>query len=254
MKKILLLTTLSVLLFSNSSFSQDESYLGLCFGAALPLGEFAETDFYNKSNGYANTGFMFSFDGAWFPDDYLGIGGTVTFASNNPDKNRYKEDLRQYLIDSVPDLGEILDENFVVDYGVWKYLNIFIGPNFTYPVGRFNIDARILAGVSFGWQPSQVIDATGLNESTFSRKVEGKAIAALGYSVGCGARYAFKSGYVLRIIAEFANSKPKFEYTSEIRLEQIQGDEYEIVVEKETYEMPFKNVHLGIGIAYNFDM
>ncbi len=253
MKKIVLLITLSVLLLNTFSFSQDESFLGLCFGAALPLGEFAETDFYDKSNGYANTGFMFSFDGAWFPDDYLGIGGTVTFASNNPDKIKYKQDLKQYLNDST-DLGEILDENFVVDYGVWKYLNIFIGPNFTYPVGRSNIDARILAGVSFGWQPGQTIDATDANESAFSRKVEGKAIAALGYCVGGGVRYAFKSGYVLRIIAEFANSKPKFEYTSEIRLEQIQGDEYEIVVEKETYEMPFKNVHLGIGIAYNFDM
>ncbi len=215
MKRIFLLLNIILLLLVSNSFAQDESFLGLSFGTAIPQGKFAEQDFYDKETGYANTGFMFAFDGAWFPDDYLGIGGTVTFASNNPDKNAYKEDLRQYIIDST-DLEEVLDENFVVDYGVWKYLNIFIGPNFTYPLGRFNIDARILAGVSFGWQPSQEIDATDEIESTFSRKVEGKAKAALGYCVGGGVRYAFKSGYVLRVTAEWANSKPEFTYTSEV--------------------------------------
>lgn len=253
MKRIILLLNIVLLLLINDSYSQDESFLGLTFGTAIPQGKYAEQDFYDKSTGYANTGFMFSFDGAWFPDDYLGIGGTVTFASNNPDKNAFKEDLRQFLNDSVPDIAEVLDENFVVDYGVWKYLNIFIGPSFTYPIGRLNIDARILAGVSFGWQPSQEIDATDVNESTFSRKVSGKAVPALGYCAGGGVRYAFKSGYVLRVTAEWVNSKPKFEYTSNISYEE-DGQDITIEIEKESYEMPFKNVHLGIGIAYNFNM
>jgi len=252
MKKSILIFNLILILFLNQSFSQDESFLGLCFGGALPQGKFAESDFYDKSTGYANTGFMFSFDGAWFPDDYLGIGATVTFASNNPDKNQYKADFKQYLADST-DIGEILEDNFYVDFGVWKYLNIFVGPTVTYPIGRFNIDVRILGGVTFAWQPTQTIDATDVNESTFSRKISSKAVPALGFCVGGGVRYAFKSGYVLRVMCEYANAKPEFEYTSEIRIEQIQGNDYEIIVETEKYHMPIKNIHLGIGIAYNFD-
>lgn len=254
MKRILLLLSISLLLISNNVYSQDESFLGLSFGTALPQGKFAEQDFYDKETGYANPGFMFAFDGAWFPDDYLGIGGTVTFASNNIDKNAYKQDLRQYIVDSIPDIAEILDSNFVADLGVWKYLNIFIGPSFTYPIGRFNIDGRILAGVTFGWQPSQEIDATNNIESTFSRKVEGKAKAALGYCVGGGVRYAFKSGYVLRLTAEWANSKPEFTYTSEVTVEDEGSGDIIITPIEDTYKMPFKNVHLGIGIAYNFDI
>jgi len=253
MKRNLLLINIFLLIIISNTFAQDESFLGLSFGAAIPQGKFAEQDFYDKETGYANTGFMFAFDGAWFPDDYLGIGGTVTFASNNIDKNAYKNDLRQYLFDSIPQIADILDSNFVADLGVWKYLNIFVGPSFTYPIGRFNIDARILAGVTFGWQPSQEIDATDNIESTFSRKVEGKAQAALGYCVGGGVRYAFKSGYVLRVTAEWANSKPTFYYNGNVTYEE-DGNDIEIEVEDIEYKMPFKNVHVGIGIAYNFDI
>jgi hypothetical protein len=83
------------LVISINLFSQNESFLGLSFGAAFPQGPFAEKNYDDDQSGYANTGFLFTFDGAIFPDDYLGIGATISYGSNNPDKSQFQDDLKQ---------------------------------------------------------------------------------------------------------------------------------------------------------------
>ena len=250
MKPIYLPFLIIFFLFTGQLFSQDESFLGLSFGGAFPLGTFAETDFYKEGAGYAETGFMFAFDAAWFPDDYLGIGATVTYASNNPNKEQYLQDLRNDFMMNYPELGDFLDSNFVFDYGVWRYLNIFIGPNFTVNAGRVNFDLRAMAGLTLAWQPDQTIDATYQSGSTFSRKENPGPVPTIGYSLGGGIRYAFRSGFVLRVMADYANSKPTFELTETVL--DLEGQE----VSQQTREVavPIKNVHVGVGIAYNFDL
>ncbi len=247
-QRILLYIAVSLFLISNVS-AQDESFLGISVGAAIPQGKFADTTF-GEGNGYAGTGFMFAFDAAWFPDDYLGIGATVTYASNNPDKKKYLEDAKNELIMNYPLLGEFIDSNFIFDYGVWKYLNIYVGPTVTVPAGYFNFDFRVLAGLTLAWQPNQEIQATYESGSTFSRKSNPKPVPTIGYSAGIGVRYAFKSGFVLRVMTDYANSKPTFEVT-EITLDSEGLNPEEVTRE---VAMPIKNFHVGIGIAYNFDI
>lgn len=252
MKQTFLLYIAVFIFFITDVSAQDESFLGICLGGAIPQGKFAQKDFNEEGNGYAETGFMFSFDAAWFPDDYLGIGATVTYASNNPDKKKYQEDVKNDLMMKYPDITEFIDSNFIFDYGVWKYLNIYIGPTVTIPAGRFNFDLRVLAGLTLAWQPSQSIDAKYESGSTFSRKVDLKPVPTIGYSVGGGVRYAFSSGFVLRVMADYANSKPTFDIT-ETTLD-MEGEEIEPVITKREVAMPIKNIHVGIGIAYNFEL
>jgi hypothetical protein len=246
----ILLGALLIFLISGIK-GQDYNFLGLCVGGALPQGNFSENNFSDSTNGYANNGFMFSFDAAWFPDDYMGIGATVTFASNNPDEQKYMDDLKNSFIINYPEPDNFPLDSINLDYGVWKYLNFFIGPNFTYPLGKFNFDLRAMAGLSLVWKPTQSILINYPETNTFSRKVEDKPFPALGYSIGGGIRYAFKSGYVIRFIAEYANTKPTFEIIDEI----IWNPEEETftTIEKEI-AIPIKNIHLGIGIAYNFEL
>ena len=255
MKRFVYFTILMSIFLGVDVKGQQENFLGLCFGGAIPQGSFSDDDFTNKTNGYANTGFLFSFDAAWFPDEYLGVGATVTFASNNPDKTQYMSDFKNSIMDSIslndPDLAELINESIVLDYGVWKYLNFFVGPNVTFPAGNFNFDLRLMGGVSFAWKPYQTIDINYPEEGSFSRKIEDKAVPALGYSVGGGIRYAFKSGYVLRFIAEYANCKPTFEYITKVSYNE---EEESFDAETDEIQMPIKNIHLGIGIAYNFEL
>lgn len=244
---ILLLLALGMITFSG--LAQNESFLGLCLGTALPQGTYAEKDFYAEGSGYANTGFLFTFDGAVFPDEYLGIGATVTYGSNNPDKEQYQEDLVNDLLERYPDLEEF-EDNIYFDYGTWRYLNFHVGPAFTVNAGSFNFDMRALAGLSLAWAPEQLVQAEWGNDKSFSRKVDDKAIPTLGFTVGAGVRYSFKSGYVLRFIAEYSNCKPTMEVTEDIILTEGEGPE----VITSDYAMPIKNVQLGIGIAYNFEL
>lgn len=233
------------------SLAQNESFLGLCLGAAMPQGVYADKEYYTDEAGYANTGFLFSFDGALFPDDYLGIGATVTYGSNTPDKTKYKEDFMADLLDRFPALEEAdLEERLYFDYGVWRYLNFHAGPAITFPAGNFNFDIKAVAGLSLAWAPQQEFQIKLTEEETFSRKVEDKAIATLGYTVGGGIRYALKRGYVLRVIAEFTNCKPKMEINEIVPSE---GEETPEIITREV-QMPIKNVHVGIGIAYNFEI
>lgn len=233
----------------NTVNAQNESFLGISIGAAIPQGQYAGTE-YQDNNGYAGTGFMFAFDAALFPDDYLGFGATVAYGSNNPDKKQYLEDVKNDLSSNYPLLGEALDSNFIFDYGVWKYLNIYVGPTVTVPAGNFNFDFRLLAGLTLAWQPNQTINATYESGSTFSRKISPKPVPTIGYSAGVGVRYAFKTGFVLRVNADWVNSKPTFE-TTDLSIDS-EGMELEEVTRE--VQMPIKNFHVGIGIAYNLEI
>jgi len=245
-----LLAALLIFLISGLK-GQDYNFLSLCVGGALPQGNFSENNFSDSTNGFANNGFMFSFDAAWFPDDYIGIGATVTFASNNPDKQKYMDDLKSSIIINYPEPDNFPSDSINLDYGVWKYLNFFIGPNFTYPLGKFNFDLRVMAGLSLVWKPSQTIQINFPETNSFSHKAEDKPVPALGYSIGGGIRYAFKSGYVIRVIAEYANTKPTFDIIDNITWNP--EEETFNAIEKEI-AIPIKNIHLGIGIAYNFEL
>jgi opacity protein-like surface antigen len=253
MLKANILTFLLPLLFllNNPVPAQNESFLGLCLGAAIPQGVYAEKDYYKEGTGYANTGFLFSFDGAIFPDDYLGIGATVTYGSNNPDKTKYKEDFSADLMERYPNLDiEDLEERLYFDYGVWRYLNFHAGPAVTFAAGNFNFDLNVLAGLSLAWAPQQEFQLKLTEEETFSRKVEDKAIPTLGFTFGGGVRYALKKGYVLRVMASYTNCKPTMEISE---LQPADGEDVPEIITREV-QMPIKNIHLGIGIAYNFEI
>ena len=233
--------------------SQDQNYLGLGLGAAIPQGVYASDNYETEGAAYAEPGFLFGFDGAIFPDNYLGIGATITYASNNPDKVKYKEDVLNDL-DSRDSISVPEDVTQVAwDYGVWKYLNFHVGPAFTVAAGDFNFDLRILGGLTMAWQPNMTLqfeyETDQGTTNNFSTNRRDKAVAAFGYTAGVGVRYAFSSGFVLRLIGEYTNSKPTFEVTEEITLVDDQ-----ITYQTEKYAVPIKNIHLALGIAYNFEL
>ncbi len=244
-----LLLIVIVLFLSAGLTAQKESFMGLCLGTALPQGTFADKDFQTEGAGYANTGFLFTFDGSLFPDEYLGFGATVTYGSNNPDKTQYKEDLYNDILTRYPAIEDYEDQIYF-DFGVWRYLNIHAGPAFTVPAGRINFDFRTLAGLTLAWAPDQLLEVQWEPDNAFSRKVNDKATPTLGYTVGTGVRYALRSGYVFRLILEYSNSKPTMEVVEDLITGIAEGSG----ITTTEYKMPIKNVQIGIGIAYNFEL
>ena len=249
MMKRVLFPALFFILLTGASMAQNQSFMGLCLGTTIPQGTYAEKDFYKEGAGYANTGFLFTFDGAIFPDDYLGIGATVAYGSNNPDKDQYKADIIKDFTTRYPDL-EYNPDDIYFDFGVWRYLNLHAGPAFTVGAGSFNFDFRALAGATLAWAPNQLFQMNLPNEGNFSRKVNDKAVTTLGFTLGTGFRYQFNNGYVIRLTDEYSGSKPTMEVTEDI-LESINNDQE---VTTTQYKMPIKNIQIGFGVAYNFEL
>lgn len=248
MKRSLIALTLIIFLFSNDLFSQNESFLGLSFGYVMPQGTFSSTDFTEEGAGYATSGFLFGFDGAWFPDDYLGIGGSVTFINANIDKGKYKDDFVESLKVKYPDF-ELPDSTEIKsDLGVWRLVNVMVGPHGTFHAGKFNFDIRALAGFCFVFAPNSQLQIFQNDEQLFSTKRTSKASPNLGFTVGGGIRYAMQNSYVIRFTAEYTGTNATFETTDEILIED------EITAVTSTTDYPINNFYIGLGIAYHFNM
>ncbi len=248
MKRSLIAITLIIFLISNSLFSQNESFMGLSFGYVMPQGDFASNDFSLEGAGYGTGGFLFSFDGAWFPDDYLGIGGTVTFINANVDKVKYKQDVVDRFHENYPDLIDPDSTEIKFDLGVWRLVNIMVGPHGTFHTGRFNFDVRALVGFSFVFAPGSQLQIFHNEEQLFSTKRIKKASPNLGYTVGGGIRYALQNSYVIRLTAEYTGTNATFETTDEVLIDE----EIQVITSKTDF--PINNFYIGLGIAYHFDM
>jgi hypothetical protein len=227
--------------------SQSENFVGLSFGAALPQGDFASKDFGLEGAGYATTGFLVGSDAALFPDEYLGIGASITFINGNIDKKKYKEDYIQNFYEKYEvDLNE--QEDFYFDMEVWRVINMMVGPATTFNAGSVNFDFRALIGASFVFPPGTEIQFKYNNKdvNTYRQK---KVSIGFGYCVGAGIRYAMKSGYVIRLTADYSGTKVNFDTN-----EDIINDNGNIETLTKTVAFPVNNIQLGIGIAYNFEI
>jgi opacity protein-like surface antigen len=248
MKKGIVIIGFIVFLTLNNLSAQNESFIGLSFGYVMPQGDFASKDFSMEGSGYGTSGFLFAFDGAWFPDDYLGIGGSITFINANIDKSKYKEDVTNNFFENNPDIIIPDSTEIKFDLGVWRLVNVMVGPHGTFHAGRFNFDLRALAGFSFVFAPGSQLQIFYKEEQVFSTKRIKKASPNLGFTVGGGIRYALQNSYVIRLTAEYTGTNATFETTDEILID----DEITVVTKKTDF--PINNFYIGLGIAYHFDM
>ena len=249
MNKLFLYFTAVLFLFVFQLRGQDESFVALNVGGAIPQGDFAKNDSVTGGLGYATSGFMFGFDGAYFPDDYLGIGGTITFVNSNIDEAKYKSDLFKQIHERYPDLE--IPDSITINYnlGSWRYINIMVGPQGTVRAGNFNIDLRALGGVSFVFQPQslfQVYDDEG--GSLFSRTRSDKAKAGFGYTLGAGIRYEFENNYIIRFAVDYTGTKVSYE-----TIDEITNDNGDIETSTKRTDYSLSNIQIGIGVAYHFD-
>jgi len=212
------------------------NYVGLSFGGSIPSEEFAKKDLF-EDGGYALSGFVLEFSGAYIFDYYLGIAGTFTFSSNSPDRNQYGEDIKDAVPGPLP-ADVLLD----MKIGNWLYSNIMAGPILTIPVWKLNIDFRGVAGLSFLMSPPQELYIKSGDEEYFERR-SGQTVN-FAYMLGTGLRFNVNPTYAIRLSADYFRSKPSFSISENGLLNGITG--------KTSYDMSVGTFNLNIGIAYRF--
>ena len=214
------------------------SYLGLSFGASLPSEEFAKTSL-AEDGGYALTGFIIEFSGAYVFDYYFGIAGTFTFSSNPPDRDQLKQDLIDAITDPTipPEIEEV-----IFNHGSWMYSNLMVGPFFTIPIAFMNLDFRAVAGLSVLLSPPWELTVHTTEETYFTTRHG--STASFAYMLGTGIRFNINSNYAIRLGGDYFHSKPTFSVDEDSAAGAATG--------KSTYDMSVGTINLNVGIAYKF--
>lgn len=218
------------------SFGQD-NYMSLSFGTAIPLDDFGSSEDLSK-DGFAEQGFSGEYTGLYLLTEYFGIGGNIKFSSNGLNTRKLRNQLESEIPEDLPVDSLAITTNF----GSWKQVALMVGPHFTLPVSRINIDAYAMAGLNFVMPPEMEISAV-IDDEWYLRNFTGNAVSyALDF--GIAFRYHLSDDYSLRLYSSYFMSKMKGKGREEFK----QG------IEPETTETDFsgniRSFHAGIGLVY----
>lgn len=228
-----------------SPLQGQQSFASISFGAVLPQGSYASTDGLDNS-GYARTGGAIKFDAAYFPVSYVGIGGSFSFGSNFANRDSLLQDMILYIEETASSIIDIPEDAEVIyGSGFWNYINLFIGPNFSFrPAQRLYFDFRALAGGTILRSPDQELRINFDGTEIFSRTSRNKL--AFGFTAGAGMRFKLNSALALRLSADYFQSRARFEYSFDL----FQGVAED--VPPISTDFPVRTVEITAGLAYSF--
>lgn len=224
-----------VLLIPFRLMSQN-NFMAISFGGNFPLQDFAQ---YSNltNNGFATNGFNGDYSGGFFNKKNIGIGGNIRYASNSIDDNIIYELLLDELLESFE-----LENNPIYYSGFWKYVSLMVGPEYTFPGERTNLDLYTLTGINFVLPPEMSIYAE-TPDDYYYRSLNVRD-ANLGFEAGCAFRYHINEYTSVRIHTSWFISTCKGDITKE------QGPEDERILEITGYSCYISTLNAGIGIAY----
>ncbi len=211
--------------------------MSLCFVGNLPLGNFSSTNNLT-TDGFALSGFGGEYSGAYFITDNIGFGGNIRFTSNTIDDNAVRTFLREEIPDDFP------VETALLGIGIWKQVNLVIGPYFSLPLPNISLDAFTLVGINFIMPPEMRITAI-LDDVSYSRYF---SVQSVNYAIdlGIALRYHLNESYSLRIFSSYFQSNSKGTVREEFDLD---GDGNSNIEERDQ-SLKIQSVNLGIGIVY----
>ena len=223
---------LLLLVIASISKAQD-NYMALSFGIGNPLGDYAKTESL-ANHGYALKGFMIDYSGAYYLTKYLGIGGSILFNQNTLEKGI----IREQLIDLLPE-GAI-DSITNANLGFWSIVSFGIGPQFTLPIGKLNIDAYFFPGINITTHPKLELTAVIDNEP-YSTYISSQKVR-FGIETGIAFRFALGETTGIRIFTSYLRTTAKGEV---IHIENQSGQPTEIDFSKTIHIL-----NAGIGLVY----
>lgn len=229
------LLSLIILTLLSFTIRAQDNYMSLSFGASKPLNCFAMTDDI-LTDGYAHTGFMADYSGAYYPLKYLGFAGNIRFSTNGINFEEAQSDL----LALIPVMTDTL--NTSLEMGVWNTVSLAVGPQFTITSGDFNFDIFLLGGFDVVAGPKMDLTAELTSGEYFYTTLESQKLS-LGFETGASIRYFFSGGTGIRIFSTYQQTSAKGELRKE--LDSIDDD-----IQKSDYKTSIQMINFGIGLIY----
>ncbi len=221
------------MLFVVFRVSAQENYMALSFGLSNPIGDFSKTSSL-ASDGYAKTGFLADYSGAYYWANYIGLGGNIKFTQHTIDGDPAEEELINLLPESAS--ASITEINI----GFWYDVSFAIGPQFTYPVGPFSFDVYLFPGFHVVHPPNMEI--VGKSSSNYYSTVLSAQKLRFGIESGVALRINITETTGIRIFGSYLQTNSKGTITSKDK----EGNSTGSVDLKRKIQM----LNTGIGIIY----
>lgn len=263
MKNIIFIPITGIMLLINLSvFAQDKdkneanekkkkehahSFIEVSGGVSVPVGRFAQNNYYDTRSGFASPGAIFAISGAkYIGHSNFGLGGTLSYAWYSvKNQNLATGYQSSYGVDSVYEHNTN-----------YKTIHALIGPYYSIPLGMVTIDFHALAGVNAMWTPEidilaydgGVANFQGGTQYTFWQK--SSFSAALAAQVGVGLRISPVKHFAIAARVDYFYSRPVFDinwaYGS-----QLEGA-YPGIRYFTSYTQPFNGINASLGLDYVF--
>ena len=192
--------------------------VGIGFGAAMPLEDFARSKFSESINdkyGFASTGFNLNLTGAYQLDKHFAIGALLSYNSFSLNNTKIGSEIE------ANDTTKRYRVAATADKSGYAGLNLMVGPRFIFPVGKVEIFVQPMVGFSSLGSDFQVVSITktdtnqlfSQNQTNKYSKI--KINSGLSHGAIIGLNYPITSKYSLTADLTYLNLGVR-EYSSDI--------------------------------------
>lgn len=216
-------------------------YLSASVGVSLPTADFASTDPGSSSPGYAGNGLALYAIFGHRVHGNLGVFGM--FSQNiNPIA-------RSPFINSIT--ASIPTFRWNMKSAYWDVTGLTFGLYYSFPMGRWDIDARVMTGgINFN-SPKMVLEGENVDNSTITAKYTQETKRANSLTLGAGAtvKYEFTRGWVVQLNVDYMAARPTFTDVETIfESSQLSDPIYEKVSYSQKYGVLLPTV--GVGVIF----
>ncbi len=185
-----------------------KGYLGVYFGPSFPVGNFGQSDFNNDESGFAVRGVQYAIMemGVKFVP-HFGLAASIR-GSSIPMDVQYLAD--QYALE--------FGGQFTVESTRWGFGGLHVGPVLSFPIGKLDIDFRLMTGLMFAISPELTITQNTTGQTEGQNSEVGTSLAL---SMGMGLKYHVSERITILAVAEYQRARPTFV------IDQYPGNNYQ---------------------------
>ena len=215
-------------------FSQKpKACFGISAGLAMPLDEFASTNFDSTGAGFALNGFNVNLMYAHRFSYNVGITGSLIFHSNPFDGESFIQELS----------SDTFDIPLTVVPKNWGGFGMLGGPFLYFPIGSyFNINVRTLIGFYTVYSPEIVVNGQQPNGENFQLRLLKYNGIGFCYNLGTSVKLKFGNSSYLMFNADYVSSHPTF---NDVEWLDNNGE-----IESRSFTREISMINLTVGVGY----